>query len=354
VSNAYRVVNWTPSKRKYDRIVIASIVAYLVLFIAVSKVVFTGDHAVSDPILILRALGSCAALLLTFILCIGPLARLDRRFLPLLFNRRHLGVATFFVSLLHGLLVLGWYHGFGVVNPFESLLSSNTQLGSLTAFPFEILGVGALLILFLMAATSHDFWLHNLSATTWKRLHMLVYVAWAMVVGHMALGVVQAERGPIYAVFAGVSVIVVPLLHLVAGRREVARDGAGITVRADQEWVDVCGVDDVKEGRGKSVCIAGAERIAVFRHEGKFSAMSNVCVHQGGPLGEGRIIKGCVTCPWHGYQYLPHNGQSPPPFSEKVATFRVKVRDGRILVNPVPLEPGTEVEPAAMEEVSRG
>ena len=39
--------------------------------------------------------------MLTIILSIGPLARLDRRFLPLLYNRRHFGVLTFFVALLH-------------------------------------------------------------------------------------------------------------------------------------------------------------------------------------------------------------------------------------------------------------
>mgnify|MGYP003753304843 CR=1 FL=1 len=48
--------------------------------------------------------------------------------------------------------------------------------------------------------------------------------------------------------------------------------------------------------------------------------MHNVCKHQMGPLGEGKIIDGCITCPWHGYQYLPANGQSPPPFTEMVKT----------------------------------
>ena len=42
----------------------------------------------------MRAFGSCAFLMLTLILCIGPLARLDARFLPLLYNRRHFGVLT--------------------------------------------------------------------------------------------------------------------------------------------------------------------------------------------------------------------------------------------------------------------
>ena len=42
-----------------------------------------------------------------------------------------------------------------------------------------------------MAATSHDFWLHNLSPYVWKSLHMGVYVAYGLLVLHVLLGVVQ-------------------------------------------------------------------------------------------------------------------------------------------------------------------
>jgi len=79
------------------------------------------------------------------------------------------------------------------------------------------------------------------------------------------------------------------------------------------------------------------------------SAVSNVCQHQNGPLGEGRILDGCITCPWHGYQYGPENGAAPPPFKEKIPTFQVKVVDGAVLVHPRPNAPGTYVEPARVE-----
>ena len=84
----------------------------------------------------------------------------------------------------------------------------------------------------------------------------------------------------------------------------------------------------------------------MFRYDGKVSAISNVCQHQNGPLGEGRIIDGCVTCPWHGYQYQPETGASPAPFKERVPTFRVKVVGGSVFVHPQPNVPGTYVEPA--------
>jgi nitrite reductase/ring-hydroxylating ferredoxin subunit len=94
-----------------------------------------------------------------------------------------------------------------------------------------------------------------------------------------------------------------------------------------------------------TVSLSG-ERVAIFRYDGKISAVSNVCQHQNGPLGEGRIIDGCITCPWHGYQYRPQDGASPPPFTEKVPTFRTKVVEGRVWVHPQANPPGTHVEPA--------
>ena len=95
------------------------------------------------------------------------------------------------------------------------------------------------------------------------------------------------------------------------------------------------------------------ERVAVFRYDGQISALSNVCQHQNGPLGEGRIVNGCVVCPWHGYEYLPDSGASPPPFTEKVPTFDVRVVAGRVLVHPQPHPPGTRVEPAMLSVARR-
>ena len=86
--------------------------------------------------------------------------------------------------------------------------------------------------------------------------------------------------------------------------------------------------------------------MAIFKYDGKISAVSNACQHQNGPLGEGKIVDGCITCPWHGFQYAPETGASPPPFTEKIPTFRVKVADGRVLVDPTPNPAGTAVEPA--------
>jgi nitrite reductase/ring-hydroxylating ferredoxin subunit len=86
--------------------------------------------------------------------------------------------------------------------------------------------------------------------------------------------------------------------------------------------------------------------VAIYRYDGRISAVSNVCQHQNGPLGEGKIVDGCITCPWHGYQYVPETGASPPPFTERIPTFNVRVDEGQVYIDPTPNPPGTRTEPA--------
>ncbi len=341
MSHTYTSIGWNRQKRVYDLVMVAGITVFLALFVGLGSVVHS--NATIETLLI-RGFGTLALLMLHVVLIIGPLCRLSPQFLPLLYNRRHLGVTMFLAALAHGGFSIFQFHALGELNPLVSVFVSNTRYASLSNFPFQPLGLFALIILFLMAATSHDFWLANLAAPVWKRLHMLVYVAYALIVAHVLLGVLQAETNPILAALLGLGMAIVFGLHLVAGYREQRLDEE-VRAEAADDYVDVCGVDEIPEKRACIATLAG-ERVAVFKYDGKISAISNVCQHQNGPLGEGQIIDGCVTCPWHGYQYLPESGASPPPFTEKVPTFNIRVANGRVLVDPRPNKPGERVEPA--------
>jgi nitrite reductase/ring-hydroxylating ferredoxin subunit/DMSO/TMAO reductase YedYZ heme-binding membrane subunit len=343
MSHTYRAISWNRQKRIYDAVMVAGIAAYLTLFIGLGAIVH--PNATIETLLI-RGFGTCALLLLHIVLIIGPLCRLFPQFLPLLYNRRHLGVTTFLVGLEHGAFAVVQFHALGDLSPLLSVFVSNTRYASLANFPFQPLGLFALVILFLMAATSHDFWLANLSAPVWKRLHMLVYVAYGLLIAHVMLGVLQAETSPLLAGTLGAGMLLVLGLHITAAYRERAID-AQPSAPVTAGFIEVCAVDDIPEKRARIISLSG-ERVAVFKYDGKISAISNVCQHQNGPLGEGRIIDGCVTCPWHGYQYLPASGASPAPFTEKVPTFRVKISDGKVFVDPTPQPPGTYVEPACL------
>jgi methionine sulfoxide reductase heme-binding subunit len=344
MSVQYAAISWNGQKKMYDLTVAALLILYLAVFVGIGA--WRNPFATAETLLI-RGLGTSAFLLLNIVLCIGPLARLDRRFLPLLYNRRHLGVTTFVTGCAHGIFSIFQFHALGNANPILSLFTSNPRYDNVADFPFEALGFLALLILFLMAATSHDFWLRNLSAPTWKKLHMLVYLAYTLLVAHITLGALQSDRSPLLTAVLVGSVLTVTSLHLAAAMRERPVDRASPPTQGDG-YVAICRVDAIPEKCAKIVSLSG-ERVAIFHYDGKVSAISNVCQHQNGPLGEGRIIDGCVTCPWHGYQYRPESGAAPAPFKEKVPTFRAKVVEGVVFVDPRPNAPGTYIEPSEIE-----
>ncbi|MBS0191991.1 MAG: ferric reductase-like transmembrane domain-containing protein [Phycisphaerales bacterium] len=337
MSVGYVPVQWNRQKRIYDAIVVGSVLGYLCLWVLCGKLIWRGAESISDEILILRGLGSCAFLLLTVILLIGPVARLDRRFLPLLYNRRHLGVLTCLIACAHGILAIGYYHGFGVDNPLFSLFVNSAGYRSFAGINFELFGAGALVILITLASTSHDFWLRNLSPRIWKRLHMLVYVAYGLLIAHVGLGALQTDRNWAFVFTVLVSVLSVSAAHVAAAMKEASVDQG---THAHDGWIDAGLEKDIPMNRARTVCASGGERIAIFRHADGLAAVTNVCAHQGGPLSEGRIIDGCITCPWHGWQYKT-DGCSPPPFQERVATYQVRVVAGRVQVSSQPSRPQT-------------
>ena len=74
----------------------------------------------------------------------------------------------------------------------------------------------------------------------------------------------------------------------------------------------------------KVVCIANVE--------GTWSAMDNLCLHRGGPLGQGLVDGGKVVCPWHGWQWDPKTGQAGHNPNAKVAVYPLKIQNGDVLV----------------------
>jgi nitrite reductase/ring-hydroxylating ferredoxin subunit/DMSO/TMAO reductase YedYZ heme-binding membrane subunit len=298
----------------------------------------------------MRAFGLCAFLLLTVALAIGPAARLDRRFLPLLYNRRHLGVATAVVAVTHAAFVIDWYFNFSPVDPYAAALGSNTSYRQLLGFPFEAFGLAALLILLVLAATSHDFWLSFLTPALWKAIHMSIYAAYALIVAHIAFGHLQDSKNGAMLWLLVASVGLVAGLHLLAawrdGRDEAALRTASASGTSAGGWVSAGDPSTIPNGRARIVAMPDGSRVAIFRHgTNKLSAVTNVCAHQNGPLGEGRMIGGAITCPWHGYNYRPEDGCSRPPFTERIATYNLRLADRVLFVDPVPNLPGTFVEP---------
>ncbi|HEX9793504.1 MAG TPA: ferric reductase-like transmembrane domain-containing protein [Planctomycetota bacterium] len=279
---------------------------------------------------VIRGFGSLAFLMLSFTLCIGPLARFSPRFQNLIYNRRHLGVTTFFVGLVHAALSLAQFFEGDLLGVF----TTNTAYGDPARFPFAPFGVLALVILAAMAATSHDSWFRRLGVRHWKSLHMLVYAAYASLVVHVSFGFLQQE-GSVLLWSAFVAVVATVFgLQIVAGLRERVRDGQASPREVDG-YVYACELASIPEGGARSIPL-GAERVAVVKHQGRAYALTNVCKHQNGPLGEGRVCDGFLECPWHGYQFSPVTGKGPPPYEDAVHVYAVRTEGGRVFVNPQP------------------
>lgn len=84
--------------------------------------------------------------------------------------------------------------------------------------------------------------------------------------------------------------------------------------------------DEVKEFPcgGKTICVANVN--------GSYSAMDNVCLHRGGPLGQGTIEQGKVVCPWHGWEWDPKTGQAVNTPNARIAVYPLKIENGDVLI----------------------
>jgi NAD(P)H-dependent nitrite reductase small subunit len=97
------------------------------------------------------------------------------------------------------------------------------------------------------------------------------------------------------------------------------------------DFVTVADAKDIVPGEGRVVEVHGNE-VALFNLNGTFYAIDNMCVHQGGPLGEGMLEGESVICPWHSWRYNVKTGVCSTNPSMKVKTYSVKIEDGQVKV----------------------
>jgi len=89
---------------------------------------------------------------------------------------------------------------------------------------------------------------------------------------------------------------------------------------------------EIPEGSIKEVQVAG-QAIALANVAGTVYAISNTCLHRGGPLGEGLLEGKLVTCPWHGWQFDVTTGQAVQNPNAGVACYTVEVRGEEVFVS---------------------
>lgn len=94
--------------------------------------------------------------------------------------------------------------------------------------------------------------------------------------------------------------------------------------------VRVAACDDLSDGGARHVKI-GKRDIGLFRVDGGYYALSNLCRHAFAPLSEGFLDGYVVMCPWHGWRYDVRDGTTDHPNAD-VRVYPVTVRDGDVFV----------------------
>jgi nitrite reductase (NADH) small subunit len=96
-------------------------------------------------------------------------------------------------------------------------------------------------------------------------------------------------------------------------------------------FVKVARLSDVPPDSVIEVTVA-ENPYAICNAGGSIYALNGICLHRGGPVGQGQIHAGRVICPWHAWEFDCRTGQSVFDSSKRLATYEVKVEGEDILL----------------------
>ena len=143
--------------------------------------------------------------------------------------------------------------------------------------------------------------------------------------GNRAKGIAWGWVGAAAATFGG---------HL--GGHLIEALGVGVDNTAfevgPKEWLDVGAAAEAGQGQPHLVD-AGGVPVLVVRDGLRLLAVADRCTHRGGPLHEGPVEGGCVTCPWHGSVFRLEDGEvERGPATLPQPRYEARERDGRLEV----------------------
>lgn len=113
----------------------------------------------------------------------------------------------------------------------------------------------------------------------------------------------------------------------------------------------VATVDQLPDG-GRLIVEMNGDSIGVFNIKGKYFALLNSCIHQGGPACEGVVLPAhraialdsgqvkhyldyenpVIVCPWHGWEYDIQTGRCLADPSRGLRSYQVRVEDGVLFI----------------------
>jgi nitrite reductase/ring-hydroxylating ferredoxin subunit len=99
-----------------------------------------------------------------------------------------------------------------------------------------------------------------------------------------------------------------------------------------RKWTPVLAESELADGEHRKVD-AGKVSVLLYRSGTGILALDSMCSHMGGPLAEGTIADGCVTCPWHGSTFRLGDGHIVRgPATTPQPSYEARVNDGQVEV----------------------
>ena len=98
------------------------------------------------------------------------------------------------------------------------------------------------------------------------------------------------------------------------------------------EYVKIGMRADLPESGQVKEFSTGGRLICVTNVGGRFSAMNNVCIHRGAPLGQGSVERGNVVCPWHGWEFDPFTGAAAHNRQHCVPVYQLRFEEDGVFV----------------------
>ena len=97
------------------------------------------------------------------------------------------------------------------------------------------------------------------------------------------------------------------------------------------EFVKVLAAEELPPGQATERFVNGRP-VALYNVGGRFYATTNLCIHRGGPLGQGMLDGNVIMCPWHAWTFDVTTGENTVNADMKIGCYPVKVEDGQVLV----------------------
>lgn len=88
----------------------------------------------------------------------------------------------------------------------------------------------------------------------------------------------------------------------------------------------------IEENKPFTAKLSNGSEIVLVRKMDKIYALSSICPHMGGPMGEGEVEGSCITCPWHGWQFDLETGTSLTMPGDDLTTYKTIIEDGKVYI----------------------